>query len=74
MEQLNLVKKIIENTNHTIESIAEILSMDIEELQFNENNQANGKIPHYKILLLSDFLEKYSLTFEENLSSLSFSE
>ena len=74
MEQSNLIKKIIENTNHTIESIAEILSMDIEELQLDDNHQANGKIPHYKIQLLSDFLDDYSLTFEENASSLTSSE
>lgn len=66
MKKSNLIKKIIANTDHTIESIAEILDMEIEELQLDENHPSNEKIPHYKIQLLSDFLDDYSLTFEEN--------
>ena len=74
MQKLNLIKKIIDNTNHTIESIAEILSMDIEELQLDGDSLSSEKKNHYKIQLLSDFLDDYSLTFGENPSSLSSSE
>ena len=74
MENLNLIKKIINNTNHTIESIAEILNVDIEELQSEPDELSNTKINHYKIQLLSDFLDSYSLTFEGNSSRMNSSE
>ena len=72
MENLNLIKKIINNTNHTIESIAEILNVDIEELQL-ETDLSNKKINHYQIKILSDFLDSYALTFEGNSSRINSS-
>ncbi|OGV49182.1 MAG: hypothetical protein A3F46_04550 [Legionellales bacterium RIFCSPHIGHO2_12_FULL_42_9] len=66
MEQLNLIKNIINNTSHTIESIAEILSLEVDELLLNLDGKENDRIIQNKITLFSDFLNSYSLEPESN--------
>ena len=53
-----LLHTILKNTNHTIESIAEILDLDPSELLDSQNN---NKRRINKLKMLSDFLGSYGL-------------
>lgn len=63
LKDMSLIKNIIANTNHTVDSLAEILDLDNEEMNLLLNLD-NKKNAHYKLKVLSDFLTGYNLVFE----------
>lgn len=57
VNQEECIEKVLKNTKQTLETLSEILGVDIKDFKV----QSNSSIINQRISLFADFLSKYSL-------------
>lgn len=58
MNYKECIEQVLKNTNHTLDSLSEILGVELKDL---ENNASCDSTLNQRMSLFADFINKYSL-------------